>query len=195
MLWWTAWIIVGLGIGYRVLTVPWHVRWEVSGTGWEWTLEIGVGFGERPPWRRRWRIPAAKDRPPRPHPRPSGGSAGGGWGTVGVGFRAYDTLVEALFSRVTVEAVWVDATVGTGDAAVTAWLTGLVWGMIGVWLARVGPRLSGAPRFRVDPESGGGIVQGRIGSIFRLTSGDIMGALWHTGRLWAGGWRDARQTG
>jgi hypothetical protein len=196
----TAWLMIFMiGAGlilalWRLLVIPWHVRWEVRGAGAAWGLEIGIGFGEFPAWRAGWAIPVPGVF------RPSGRataetSPGEDIRRAGQAFHRYERFVEHLAERVVVEAAWADGELGFDDAALTAIGVGLGYGLAGIWLGYLGTRLVGEAIWTIRPRYDAVLVDGRVGSIFRVTSGDIIHAFWQVSLETIGGRRYGRKPG
>jgi hypothetical protein len=170
----------------------WRVRVEAQAQDGRFDLQLELWWAGRH-WCGRWPLP---DWPSEGHLSPAAPAPEPGdhpetiWSEVGQarkGLAFYARLIDQLYQRAVIEEAWADAALGAGDAFVTALMTGALYAAAGVWMGRIGPRLAGEPHFRIEPQFGEPTVRGSAGSIFRLSGGDIMGALWQAARQSLGG--------
>lgn len=182
-------MLVGTG---ALVCLRWRVRVEAQAKDARLDLQLELWWAGRH-WCWRWPLP---DWPPAADGRQAVGSSEPGdhpesiWSEVGrarTGLAFYARLMDQLYARAVIEEAWADAVLGAGDACATALLTGALLAAAGVWMGRIGPRLAGEPHVRIEPQFGEFAVRGSAGSIFRLSGGDIMGALWQAARQSLGG--------
>lgn len=98
-------------------------------------------------------------------------------------FRIYRYGLEDLWRHLRFDQVEVEAAVGLGSPARTAWAVGALSGILGWWLdERVAPRATEPPVWRIEPDWTRWTVQGRIRSRIRIRGWSLAGVGFRTVR-------------